>query len=134
MFVLEKKLERYMAQPESEKSLFEGAMLISNWITMDYQDSPNYSDTESILVWIVDRVKFLLMETRNYSLNGTETQPTERETLLTISRVLFQEMKFLNLWVEEDEVEERDRQVGCGCFTAASYSIDLVEILFKFLC
>ena len=63
MVVLRRKWATYMALPESEKSLFEGALLISHWINMDYQISPNYSDTELTLNWIVDRVKFLLMKT-----------------------------------------------------------------------
>ena len=127
MVVLRRKWATYMALPESEKSLFEGALLMSHWINMDYQISPNYSDTELTLNWIVDRVKFLLMKTKNYSIDGQIMQATERETLFTLNQVMFQEMRFLNQWVDDDEVEDRERHVGCGCFCAATFSVDLVD-------
>lgn len=134
MCLLEKKWLNFMRQPESKKSLLEGALLVSEWINMDFREIHSSSDSELMIDWIVDRVKFLLGETRNYSFQGEDVQPTEREILTTISRVLFhdEEMKMLLVYVD-DEVNDRDHSVACGCFTPGTYSVDLVRSSIFFL-
>ncbi|XP_046458582.1 F-box only protein 21-like [Daphnia pulex] len=129
MCLLEKKWLNFMRQPESKKSLLEGALLVSEWINMDFREIHSSSDSDLMIDWIVDRVKFLLGETRNYSFQGADVQPTEREILTTISRVLFheEEMKMLLIYVD-DEVNGRDHYVACGCFTPGTYSVDLVLV------
>ncbi len=127
MCLLEKKWVNFMALPESQKSLFEGTLLVSEWINMDFREDHSSSDSELMFDWIVERVKFLLGETRNYSFQGAYVQPTEREILTTISRVLFhkEEMKMLIIYVDDD-VDERNHFVACGCFSPGTYSADVV--------
>lgn len=61
--MLDKKWLEFMAQPESQKSLFEGVALVSQWATLEHGKGQTcLQDLESSIEEITDRVKQLELE------------------------------------------------------------------------
>ena len=61
--MLDKKWLEFMAQPESQKSLFEGVALVSQWATLEHGKGQTcLQDLERSIEEITDRVKQLELE------------------------------------------------------------------------
>ena len=103
--MLDKKWLEFMAQPESQKSLFEGVALISQWVTLEHGKGQTcLQDLESSIEEITDRVKQLeLEEMRNgkklelgvekVSFAST-VEPKNLKILDSITQVMFNELGF----------------------------------------
>jgi hypothetical protein len=93
--MLDQKWKGYLAQPESQKSLLEGALLFSQSLQ---ENDPCLRDVEPLLKTITDRVKQLVAEMDNSSF-ALKTNPSNytkkvRKILAFISQVMFDEMGF----------------------------------------
>ena len=84
-----------MAQPESQKSLFEGVALISQWVTLEHgKEQTCLKDLESSIEKITDRVKQLLeLEVGKVSCAST-VEPKNLKILDSITQVMFNELGF----------------------------------------
>jgi F-box protein 21 len=87
-----------MAQPESQKSLFEGVALISQWATLEHGKGQTcLKDLESSIEEITDRVKQLLeLEVEKVSCAST-VEPKNLKILDSITQVMFNELGFKKL-------------------------------------
>ena len=89
-----------MAQPESQKSLFEGVALISQWVTLEHgKEQTCLKDLESSIEKITDRVKQLLvLEVGKVSYASTvEPKKKNLKILDSINQVMFNELGFKKL-------------------------------------
>ena len=89
-----------MAQPESQKSLFEGVALISQWVTLEHGKGQTcLKDLESSIEKITDRVKQLLeLEVGKVSCASTvEPKKKNLKILDSINQVMFNELGFKKL-------------------------------------
>jgi hypothetical protein len=84
--VIEKKLKHLMALPESQKSILEGAVLISQWVQTEQEHLISLIEVELKLEDITKCVKQHLAEKSDTF--------TAKETLECINKVLYREMEF----------------------------------------
>jgi hypothetical protein len=93
--MLDKKWLEFMAQPESQKSLFEGVALVSQWATLEHGKGQTcLKDLESSIEKITDRVKQLLeLEVGKVSCAST-VEPKNLKILDSITQVMFNELGF----------------------------------------
>ncbi|EFX61771.1 hypothetical protein DAPPUDRAFT_338193, partial [Daphnia pulex] len=100
MSILDKKWRDFMAQPESQKSLFEGVALISQWSTMESGKGQTcLKDLERSIDEITDRVKQVLeLDVGKVSRASTvELKKNNLKILDSINQVMFNELGFKNL-------------------------------------
>jgi hypothetical protein len=98
--ILDKKWRDFMAQPESQKSLFEGVALISQWATLEHGKGQTcLKDLESSIEKITDRVKQLLeLEVGKVSCASTDDPNKKNLKILdSINQVMFNELGFKKL-------------------------------------
>ncbi|XP_046636257.1 F-box only protein 21-like [Daphnia pulicaria] len=98
--ILDKKWRDFMAQPESQKSLFEGVALISQWSTLELgEEQTCLKDLESSIEKITDRVKQLLeLEVGKVSCASTDERKKKNLKILdSINQVMFNELGFKKL-------------------------------------
>ena len=90
-----------MAQPESQKSLFEGVALISQWVTLEHGKGQTcLKDLESSIEKITDRVKQLELGVGKESSSAASTIEPKKKNLKildSITQVMFNEMGFKKL-------------------------------------
>jgi hypothetical protein len=86
---------------------------------------------ESVLNSVTENIKFLLGVTPNFLVDGI-VQPSERDILTNITKVLFDknEICMLNLHVNELEIVERNENVGCYCFRPKTFLLIRYILLF----
>ncbi len=95
--ILDKKWQEFMAQPESQKSLFKGVALISQWATLEHGKRQTcLKNLESSIEEITDRVKQLLeLEVGKVSYASTvEPKKKNLKILDSINQVMFNELGF----------------------------------------
>jgi F-box protein 21 len=98
--ILDKKWRDFMAQPESQKSLFEGVALMSQWSTMESGKGQTcLKNLEISIEKITDRVKHLLgLEVGNAPGSITvEPKKNNLHILDAISHIIFIELGFKKL-------------------------------------
>ena len=83
---LEVKWSQFHSQPTAEKSFFEGAVLISQWMQIRRERAPNLRQVESLIRDFVDRV--------TQQLGHCTQQSTPAKVLSSINQLLFEEMGF----------------------------------------
>ncbi len=88
---IERKLQELMRLPESEKSLLEGAVLISQWGQIELQHLTSLSEIGRMLDSICQRVMQLVGENKS---TDPEDPRTTRKVLTCINQVLYSEMGF----------------------------------------
>ena len=81
-----------MARPNSEKSLLEGAVLISQWGQMELEHLTSMQEVEKILDTIADRVR-QLVHLKKIALD-VDNSKTVRQILNCVNQVLYDEMGF----------------------------------------
>lgn len=81
-----------MARPNSEKSLLEGAVLISQWGQMELEHLTSMQEVEKILDTIADRVRQLVHSKKIAS--DVDNPKTVRQILNCVNQVLYAEMGF----------------------------------------
>lgn len=88
--------QNFKAKPESEKSLLEGAMLISQWGQIDQEHLTSLSEVETILESIAQRVRQLADMKRDAidAKTATDDPRTVRKILNCLNQVLYDEMGF----------------------------------------
>lgn len=84
--VIEKKLKNLMALPEPQKSILDGAVLISQWIQTEQEHMISLTEVEQKLEDITKCVKQLL--------DKKSDTFTAEEVLKCINKILYHEMKF----------------------------------------
>jgi hypothetical protein len=97
--ILDKKWQEFMAQPESQKSLFEGVALMSQWSTLEHGKGQTcLKDLENSIEKITDRVKQLELGVGKVSCASTvEPKKKNLKILDSITQVLFNELGFKKL-------------------------------------
>lgn len=86
---IERKWVDLISLPESQKSLLEGAVLISQWGQMEQEHLTNLSEVKEILDGIAARVTQLVGEKKN-----ADDPKTIRKVLTCINQVLYGEIGF----------------------------------------
>jgi F-box protein 21 len=81
-----------MARPNSEKSLLQGAVLISQWGQMELEHLTSMQEVEKILDTIADRVRQLVHSKKIAS--DVDNPKTVRQILNCVNQVLYAEMGF----------------------------------------
>ena len=89
---IESEWQELMRQPEPQKSLLEGAVLISQWGQIEQQHLTSLSEVDKILDNMRQRVVELLGE--NKSIFDAEDPRAVRKVLNCINLVLYGEMGF----------------------------------------
>ena len=85
---LESQWKKFLCQPPAEQSLLEGSILISQWIYMYNHYIPSLNYSQDLINDIVSSVK------SEMATAAAGDQPTPKETLSFINRVLFTDMNF----------------------------------------
>jgi F-box protein 21 len=84
--------QNFMARPSSEKSLLEGAVLISQWGQMELESFTSLQEVQQTLDNVVDRVK-QLVHSKTISAHVDDPR-TVRQILDCVNQVLYDEMGF----------------------------------------
>ncbi|XP_046654309.1 F-box only protein 21-like [Daphnia pulicaria] len=129
--ILDKKWRDFMAQPESQKSLFEGVALISQWSTLGHGKGQTcLKNLESSIEKITNRVKQLLeLEVGKVSCASTDDPKKKNLKILdSINQVMFNELgfkKFPNFYTDRrlysNFQQAFERKEGCPAVLCAIY-------------
>lgn len=119
--MLEGKWWNYLEQSEEQKSLLEGAVLVSQWLEVSEEFLTNSCDVGNTLEKIIQRVKHLVKEKKKSSLAvrfdaDLSAVTSSRDILNVINQVLFLESErdFMDtVWLHEDpDFNERIKNIS----------------------